>query len=52
MLAFMLCTLVSLVGTVGLYLAPPRPRAQEAWAILALAPLFTMVVLAMLVGAR
>jgi hypothetical protein len=52
MLAFMLCTLVSLAATVGLYLAPPRPRAQEAWAILALAPLFTMVVLAMLAGSR
>ena len=38
--------LLSLVGTVGLWFAPPRPRAQEAWAFVALAPLFTLVCIA------
>jgi hypothetical protein len=46
------CVLVSLAGVLGLAFAPPRPRAQEAWATLAVAPLFTMIVLAMMVGAR
>jgi hypothetical protein len=43
-----ICALVSLVGTAGLWFAPPRPRAQEAWAFVALAPLFMLICLALL----
>lgn len=42
--------LASLVGCAGLYRATPRPRAQEAWAIVALAPVFLLVAIA-LIGA-
>lgn len=44
----LICALLSLVGTVGLWYAPPRPRAQEAWAFVALAPLFMLVCLAVI----
>ncbi len=44
------CAVVSLAGVLGLWLAPARPRTQEAWAIIALTPLLTMIVLAMLIG--
>ena len=44
----LVCALLSLVGTVGLWYAPPRPRAQEAWAIVALAPLFMLICLAVI----
>lgn len=37
--------LVSLAGTAGLAFAPPRPRAQEFWATVALAPLFLLLCL-------
>jgi hypothetical protein len=37
------CALVSLIGVVGLATCPPRPRAQETWAIVTLAPIFMLV---------
>lgn len=47
-----ICALLSLVGTVGLWYAPPRPRAQETWAIIALAPLFMLVFIALIGASR
>lgn len=43
----LICAAISLVGAAGLYLCPPRPRAQETWAIVALAPLFMLVFVAL-----
>jgi hypothetical protein len=39
----LVCAAISLIGIVGLYLCPPRPRAQETWAIVALAPVFMLL---------
>lgn len=46
------CAAVSLAGTAGLWFAPPRPRAQETWAIIALAPLFMLICLALIGASR
>lgn len=36
------CLIVSLVGCAGITTCPPRPRAQEFWGFVALAPLFAI----------
>lgn len=47
MTLIIVCALISLLGAAGLYLCPPRPRAQETWAIVALAPLFMLMFVAL-----
>lgn len=43
--------LVSLMGCAGLYFGTPRPRAQETWAIIALAPVFLLIFIS-IIGAE
>lgn len=39
---------VALVGCAGLTTCPPRPRAQEFWATVAIAPLMILVAIVLL----
>jgi hypothetical protein len=41
---------ISLTGIVGLKIAPPRPRAQELWATIALFPIPLIVACAFIPG--
>lgn len=34
---------VSLAGCAGLYACPPRPAVQERWAIIAMTPVFLLL---------
>ncbi len=44
------CIITSLIGLIGLTQCPPRPRAQETWAIVTVAPIIALVCLAMIGG--
>jgi hypothetical protein len=44
--------IVSLVGCAGLTTCPPRPRAQEFWGTIAIAPLMILIAIAALAPAR
>ena len=48
MIAALVLLAVSLVGIVGLWICPPRPRAQESWAIVAIAPIVALTTMALL----
>jgi hypothetical protein len=48
MIAALVLMAVSLVGIVGLRLCSPRPRAQEPWAIVAIAPIVALMTIAFL----
>ena len=43
-----LLAMVSLMGCAGLYFGTPRPRAQETWAIITLAPVFLLIFVALI----
>ena len=45
-IAALLLLAVSLVGIAGLRLCPPRPAAQESWAIVAIAPIVVLATVA------
>ena len=40
--------IASLVGCIGLTTCPPRPRAQEFWATVAMAPVFALLAVILL----
>lgn len=46
-LTALLLAAVSLVGCAGLRLCPPRPAAQESWAIVAIAPIVLLATVAL-----
>lgn len=47
MLILILCV-ISIVGCIGLTYGTPRPRVQEAWGIVAVAPVIVILALSIL----